>query len=272
MYRKSLLFFFILFSATLTEAKIFDAIALIVEGEAVTTTEIKAVRSQLDVSKQEAIDILIQDRLQKIAMKDTNIAEDAVDKRVALIAERNSISVSKMQKILKEQGTSWNQYRTSIKNAMKKEKFFNEKVAKEIPAPTEDQLKLFYNSNKNKFTMPSSIKVIEYSASTKQAMENFLKTKKGLKGKYLTKKTESLSPALLEMMLRTPDGKFTQYLNAGDRYIAYKIRSKEGKTNLDFESAKTAVAGYWKQEQRTKALKDYFNKMRTSADIQIIRE
>jgi peptidyl-prolyl cis-trans isomerase SurA len=272
MYRKSLLFFFTLFFVTFAEAKVFDAIVLIVEGEAITNTEIRTVRSQLGVSKEEAIDLLIQDRLQKVAMQDINIPEDAVDRKIAMIAEKNNISVKKMQNVLRSQGTSWTKYRESIRDAMKKEQFFAQKVSKEIPEPTEDQLKLFYQQHKKQFTMPSHISVIEYSAPTQKAIDKFLKTKKGLKGKASTKSTKSLNSTLLQMMLQTPNGHFTRAINAGDRYVAYKVQSKSGKTQLDFENAKPMVAGYWKQEQQGKTLKDYFKKMRTRADIQILRK
>lgn len=120
--------------------------------------------------------------------------------------------------------------------------------------------------------MPSRISVIEYSAKTQKAINKFLKTKKGLKGKASTKSTKSLNATLLQMMLQTPNGRFTRAINAGDKYVVYKVRSKSGKRQLDFENAKPMVTGYWKQEQQGKALKDYFKKMRTRADIQILRK
>ena len=46
-------------------AKMMDGIALIVEGEVVTLAEIRALRTQLGISKTKATDLLIQDRLQK---------------------------------------------------------------------------------------------------------------------------------------------------------------------------------------------------------------
>jgi len=52
----------ILFSLLLTGsyAQVFDAIAFIVEGEAVTVGELRAVQAQTGVSKKDAMDLLIQ--------------------------------------------------------------------------------------------------------------------------------------------------------------------------------------------------------------------
>ncbi|RRS32171.1 MAG: hypothetical protein P794_01990 [Epsilonproteobacteria bacterium (ex Lamellibrachia satsuma)] len=258
---------------TLAHARMVDGIALIVEGEAVTTSEIRAVQRQVGVSKAQAIDLLIQDRLQKAAMKNIHISEDEIDAKIAKIAAQNNISIPKMQKILKQRGTSWAKYRSSIREAMKKEKFYKEKVVATIPAPSEDELKLFYRNHKKEFVIPSSISMIEYSTSSKQTMEKFLRTKntKGIKSRSVTKKTKTLNPALLSMLLRTQNGAYTRPLNTGDKYVVYKVKSKNGRVGMPFESAKGAVAARWRQQQQGKALKDYFSKMRTSADVQILR-
>lgn len=270
---KKIFFFALLTSLCVLEAKMVDGIALIVEGEAVTTAEIRAVQRQMRVSKSEATDLLIQDRLQKSAMKDINIPEENIDAKIAQIAAQNNVSIPKMQKILKQQGTSWIQYRKSIRESLKKEKFFQDEVVASIPEPNESELKLYYNKHKKSFTIPVSIYMTEYTASNKKSMEKFLATKKKsyVKSRNITKSIKKLEPTLLSMLLQTPNGQYTKAINAGDRYIVYKVRSKKGKTTMPFEAAQGAVAARWKQEQQTKALKDYFQKLRTRADIQILR-
>jgi len=270
--KKFILLGFITF-LTFSHAKMLDAIAIIVEGEPITTAEIRAIQTQMSISKQKASSLLIQDRLQKSAMKDIAIDEGAIDSKISAIAAQNNLTVPKMQKILKEQGTSWSKYRSSIRNAMKKEKFFQTNVVNSIPTPTEDELKLYYNKHKKEFFAPSSVSLVEYSASTKNAMKDFLQTKKkkGVKSRSVKKMTKDLNPTLLGSILQTQDGSYTRPFNAGDRYISYKVVSKNGKVTMPFDTAKGAVAAKWKQQQQTKALKDYFEKLKTNADVQFIR-
>jgi len=270
---KKIVLFLTLTLFSLLEAKIVDAIALIVEGEPVTTAEIKALQTQMRVSKQEAINLLIQDRLQKSAMRDIKIDEALVDAKISDIASQNNITIPKMQKVLKKQGTSWNKYRSSITQAMKKEKFFRENISKSIPEPSENELKLYFKNNKKAFFIPSSISVIEYSTPTMNAMKKFLSSKKtkGVSKKSMKKNTKDLDPTLLEQMLQTQDKSFTKPLNAGDRFITYKILSKNGKRSMSFEMAKSGLSRRWKQEQQNKALKDYFEKLKTNVDIEYIR-
>jgi parvulin-like peptidyl-prolyl isomerase len=268
-----LLLLILITSFSLLNAKMVDGIALIVEGEAVTTAEIRAIRSQVGISKKEAIDLLIQDRLQKSAMRDIKVAETLVDTKVAQIAKQNNLSIPKMQKVLKRQGMTWARYRTSIRDAIKQEKFYKEVVSANIPSPSENELKILYHDNKKSFVMPTYIHVTEYSATTEATLSNFLKTKKlkNIKSKKQKKTSKDLDPEILNTFLQTPNGSYTNVLNAGDKYITYKVHSKTGKTYLSFEAARRAVESKWRQEQHSKTLKDYFGKLRTKANIQILR-
>lgn len=258
---------------TFAHAKVIDAIAIIVEGEPITTAEIRAVQQQMQVSKKQATDLLIQDRLQKSAMKDIVIPEEDIDSRIASIAAQNNLTVPKMQQILKEQGTPWSKYRSSVREAMKKEKFFQKNVVGSIPAPSDDELKLFYQNHKNEFTIPSRVSLIEYSAPTEKKMKEFLQTKnkKGIQSRSVKKSTKELNPTLLGSILNTQNGSFTRPFNAGNKYISYKVLSKEGEESMPFEAARGAITAKWKQQQQSKALKDYFEKIKTNADIQVLR-
>lgn len=258
---------------TLSQAAMIDGIAVVVEGEPITTAEIRAIEKQMNVSKEEATNLLIQDRLQKSAMKDIAIDESAIDAKIANIATQNNLTIPKMQKILEEQGTPWAKYRSSIKDAMKKEKFFQENILNTIPTPSDDELMLLYKNHKEEFAAPASVNLIEYSAATEESIKKFLETKNetGIKSQTIKKSTKTLNSALLGTILQTQDGSFTRPINAGDKYISYKVLSKEGSTAMPFEAAKGAVAAKWRQQQQGQALKDYFEKLKTNADVQILR-
>lgn len=258
---------------TFTHAKILDALALVVNGEPVTTAEIAAVQKQMNISKKQAIDLLIQDRLQKSAMKNIFIDENIIDQKISGIAAQNHLKVPQMQKILLSQGTKWNQYRNSIRESLKKEKFFQENVANNIPTPNEDELKLYYQQHVEAFILPKSIHLVEYTAKTAKAMKRFLQTnnKKGIRSRKVTKKTKDLASTMLSTLMQTKDGFVTRPFNAGDKYISYKVLSKVGKVTMPYETSKNAVLARWRQEQQGVAVKDYFKKLATNADIRRIR-
>lgn len=258
---------------TFSQAQMVNGIAMIVNGEAITTAEIRAVQKQLRLGKQQAIDMLIQDRLQKAAMKDIKVPDKDIDTKIQQIATQNNITVPKMQKVLKQQGTSWTKYRKSIRESLKKQKFYREKVVSTMSKPTEDALKIMYEKNKSQYTVPTSVSLIEYSSASEANMKKFLTTKKkvGVRSRSVKKSTSNMNSALLRTILQTQNGSFTRPINAGDKFISYKVLSKNGKKPMSFEDARPSVAGKWRQEQQGKALKDYFEKMKTNADIKVIR-
>jgi len=273
MMRKLLLLSF-LFFATLSQARVLNAIAIVVDGEPITTEEIKAVQKQLHVSKKEAEDMLIGNRLQKAAMKGISVSEDEIDQRIKLIAQQNNISVKKMQGIIKKQGQSWNRFRDQIKIAIQKQKFFRSKIAPTIAAPSEDELKIFYRNHPELFSMPSSITVIEYSAASPAKIQTMLQNpayNKGIKHKKVTFKGSDLTPQLLTMISQTPNGKFTPAFNNGSAYVTYKILGK-GKGRLKpYDDVRRGVIMAWKKEQQSGAVKRYFKRMRSGATIEILR-
>lgn len=263
-----------LFFTAFIHAEIVNGIAIIVEGEAITTSEIRTLQQKSGLSKEKTIDLLIQDRLQKVAMKEIKVTENAIDEKIKKIASLNNLSLKEMQKRLKESGMTWAKYRSSIKENLKKEKFFKSKISTTVPSPSEDELRAYYKKHPKEFVVPEKIALIEYSAKNEKAVNTFLKTasEKGIKSRSLTKRTKDMNPTLFGMFLQTPDGSFTRTMNAGDKYICYKVLSKEGRTTLSFDAAKNAVSAKWRREQQNRVIKDYFEKMKINANIQVIRK
>ena len=272
MFMKKLLLLSLLIFATLIEARIYNGVAIVVNGEPITVAEISAVQKQLGVSKKDAEDMLIQNRLQKAAMKSITVSEDEIDKRVELIAKQNNLTVKKMQAALKQQGQSWNKFRDQIKVSIQKQKFFRTKIAKTIQNPSDDELKIFYRNHRELFQTPSSVRVTEYSASTASKIQALLQNPSntsGVKKRNITFKGANVTPQLLTMISQTEVGQFTPAFNNGS---AYKVLSKGKGTTKPFKDVKNSVIMAWKKEQQTEAVDAYFKKMRSGANIEVIRK
>ncbi|HHO42738.1 MAG TPA: peptidyl-prolyl cis-trans isomerase [Epsilonproteobacteria bacterium] len=272
---KKILTILVIFATTFLSAKMTDGIAIVVENEPITLAEIRAVQQGMQVSREQAIEILIQDRLQKSAMNAIVVTETEVDQKIKEIATNNKVTMEQMQKILQEQNVSWAMYRENIKNEIKKQKFFQEQVSSSIPTPTDDELKMFYSNNIALFSLPKTIRMVEYKAKSKQKMQMFLQNPLGTSGvtsKILVKKPSEISPSLLPLLLETNEGSLTPPVNAGDGYVLYYVQAKKGTQTIDFETAKPNVLVQWREQQKERALKDYFEKLRTRATIETIRE
>jgi len=258
----------------ISQAKMINAIAIVVEGEPITTAEVKAVQTQMNVSKSKAQDMLIDNRLQKASMKGINITEDEIDLRISKIAKKNNLTVKKMQKELKKQGMPWNKFRDQIETSLKKQKFFRLKIAKIIPTPSTDELKLYYKKHPDMFKLPSSITATQYSAKSKKHLLAFLKNssnKKFIKEGDITYSGEELTPQLMSIFMDVPIGSYTSIFNNGSRFVVFRVDGHGVGEIKPFSQVQYKVAAAWRREQQTKTIKEYFQKIRRDAIIEIIR-
>jgi len=260
------------------QAQIIDAIAIDVNGEPITTLEIQAVQEKLNMSKKAAVEALIRDRLQKSAIDKANITvtPQEIDEKINQIAQSKGLTINQMKQALAQRGLSWNEYKRQLAIEIKKEKFFNQYIATNIPRPTDEDLKLYYETHKDKFQSQSisQISMIEYRSDSPEklmeAMQNPMRQIEGVSQRSLLVSSNEMNPALANLINNTPAGNFTKPINTGRGYVAYFIKSKS-QSGGGFESVKNQVAMAWLQEERLKASKDFFDKIKNNADIRVIR-
>jgi len=259
---------------TFSQAAVLNGIAMVVEGEPVTLAEIRAVQQQMGVSRDKAKDMLIENRLQKAAMKNIIVSQSEIDERIKLIAKQNNFTIEKLQSMLKTQHITWKKFREQMELSIKKQRFYSQNISNLVPDPSDTELKRFYAKSPSKFKVPSRVSVIEYRTSNEEIMKNFLldpKKSSGIQSRKVTLGTANITSSLMDKLLSTRDGAFTAHLNDGKGFVAYKVLSKSGSTSRPFADIRSMVASEWKVEQKSKAVDDYFKKMKSSASIVVIR-
>ena len=268
---------FLLFSLISTQAQVIDAVAIDVEGEAITTLEIQAVQQKMNMSKQAAVEALIQDRLEKSAMKKANIqvSHDEIQSKVQSIASAKGMSQMQMKDILAKKGLTWDNYIKQLTMEIKKEHFFRENIAGSVTPPSEAELEVYYNMHKEQFSSaPVQMSLIVYVAPTieklKEAIANPMRPVEGVQKKNILASSNEMSPQLLGLINKTPINSFTSPVNTGKGIIAYFVKSK-GQQQGGFEAVKNSVAQRWMQEQQGQAGQDFFNKLKSNANIRVIR-
>ncbi len=261
-------------------AQIIDAIAIDVDGEPITTLEIEAVQTKLNMSKKAAIEALIKDRLEKSAIEKAHItvSPEEIDAKIEQIASARGITQEDMKLALTKKGLTWSAYKKQLAIEIKKEKFFAKNIASTISRPTEDELKLYYETHKDKFTQATSItqvSLIAYASNSssklEKAMQNPMKMIDGVQQKSMLVSSNEMNPKLFDIINNTPEGSFTQPINTGRGFVAYFIKSKSNQGKGGFEMVKNNVAMAWLQEERIKASKNFLSKLKNNANIRVIR-
>ena len=273
-------FIVLLFFIVKINAQIIDAIAIDVDGEPITTLEIEAVQAKLNMSKKASIEALIKDRLEKGAIERANItiSPEEIDAKIEQIAQVRRLTQEQMREALAKRGLSWESYRKQLEIEMKKEKFFAQNIASNIQRPTDDDLRLYYETHKDKFSSDaptSQISLIAYSSNSsrklQEAMQNPMRVIDGVKQQSILASSSDMNPKLFSIINSTPEGTFTKPINTGRGFVAYFVKSKSNQGIGGFEVVKNRVAMAWLAEERAKAVKNFVDKLKNSADIRIIR-
>jgi len=216
--------------------------------------------------------------LEKSAIEKANIevTPQEIDEKIKQIASARRLSIDEMKKALAKNGLTWEAYKKQLATEIKKEKFFMRNIASSIPRPTDEDLKLYYETHKDKFQSSpvSQISMIEYSSNSSQklleAMQNPMRQIEGVTQKSILASSNEMNPMLYSLINSTPNGSFTKPINTGRGFVAYYVKSKSSQGS-GFESIKNQVAMAWMQEERMKASKNFLDKLKNSADIRVIR-
>jgi len=270
----------LLFAVIALQAQIIDAIAIDVDGEPITTLEIEAVQAKLNMSKKASVEALIKDRLEKSAIEKANIivSPEEVNAKIEQIASARRISKEDMKLALSKKGLTWEAYTKQLAIEIKKEKFFTKNIASTISRPTEDELRLYYETHKDKFssdTPITQVSLIAYASNSsiklQEAMQNPMKMIDGVKQKSILASSNEMNPQLFNIIDATPEGSFTKPINTGRGFVSYFVKSKSNQGEGGFEMVKNSVAMAWMQEERAKAGKNFLSKLKNNANIRVIR-
>ena len=267
----------LLFCMIGSEAQVIDAVAIDVEGQAITTLEIQAVQQNLKMSKEATIEMLIRDRLEKAAITNSGItvSDDEVQAKIANVAASKNMTIAQMKSILQKRGLTWDAYLKKIKIELQKERFFQTYILSTIDKPSDAELETYYNTHKEEFSSaPTQMSLVAYTSDSanllKEAISNPMKPLSGVTKKNILASSDQMSPALLNLIEQTPANSFTKPVNTGKSFVAYFVKSK-GSGQSGFAAVKNAVLSSWIQSKRTQASKDFLNKLKSNAKIRVIR-
>ncbi len=254
------------------------AVSMSVDNEPITLYEIQTLSMQHQISKKEAVDRLIQIKIEDIEIKNLNIVVSPYDvqKRLSEIAKQNGMDESTFKKALALEGKSEKSLKKELEDGLKREKLYTKIVSAKLKQPDEDEVKAYYEQHKSKFSMPSSIELIEYLSPSADALE--LQKRQPMVNmqniQVTPKKLElnSINPQLAQLLTNTPVGSFTPVLNLGQHKGMFFIQ-KLGDAKLgSYELSKKAVFETMMRQREQSVLIEYFEKKKSEAVIKTVRK
>jgi parvulin-like peptidyl-prolyl isomerase len=267
----------LLFGFTTSFGGLVDAISIVVDGEPITLYEIYKLSKKSGLPKEKAVEYLIKERLKDKELKRLSIVVDDFDvnQEIERIAQQNGIDSLKLREIIVNRGMEWDKYKQTIKEKLQQQRLYKKILSTKIEQPSEETLKEYYQLNIEKFSIPKEIDVIQYSATTREAlqkiMQNPMATISGVTQQAITIKSEKLNQQLLFMLTNTQKGSFTQIIPVNGKFVTFFIQDFIDQKPIPYEDAREKVYAKWMEEKRKEAIESHFEKLRSAANIKILR-
>ena len=259
-------------------AKLIGGVSIVVNNEPITLYEIEQFSKKYSVSKNEAINRLIEKKIEESQLKKLGIyvQDYEITQKMEDLARSNGISLRDFEKLIIEDGKDIDSVKEQIKNSLKKEKLYKSIVSKKIKQPDEEELKNYYNRHKELFYVPKEIDLIEYTSTSRRALETLVKSPlskiDGIKTTPKVVPTSSMHPNLLFVLKNIKEGSFSPIMSANNEYALLFIKKKIDKKLLPFESAKQDVFARVMNEKEKAIMAEYFSKLKATANIEVVRK
>lgn len=264
-------------AACVLNAGTVDGVALTVNGKVITMYEIVKLSEQKKISRQDAVELLVEKKLEEAELAKQNVKVDDFDvqRKIEQIAASNGLSLLAFKDALSARLINYEDYKNEIRNKMAKERFFQKITYQKFTPVDEKDLKLYFENNKAEFATPAKIEVLQYSAKDKNALEKAvlspMANEPSVAKEEVIIETKALDASLLYILKNTKDGSFTQIMPVKDRFVSFYIKDKKEFGTPEFESVKNEVAEKFASKKEESAIKDYFEKVKASAKIKVIR-
>ncbi len=272
------IFAVLIFWANLSYAGMVDAISVIINNEPITLYEIYKYSDKLHISTKESLDILIRQKLEDAQIKKLNISASdfEVESYIKKLAAKNGISEFKFFEMLKSKNINENDYRKDVKKKIEQEKLYGRIFSGNNTIVDEKTLENYYKNNKNKFVMAKSFITVAYESPSKTSLEKIRKNPMlsipGVKAKQVQFQSGKMNGNLENLLNQTKSGEFTPALKMGEGYTMFYIKEKNGVTTVPFAKVKDYIRSLLSSKKEKAAIDDYFNKIRSIADVKVLRK
>jgi len=263
--------------ATLGFSGIITGVSVIINNEPITLYEVYKYSQKYKVSRKESLNMLVREKLEKTQIKKLRIDADIfeVDKYIEDLASKNGLSQYEFLNMLKSKEIKIDEYKTELKEKIKRDKLYQSIFRDKIKGIEDHEIEKFYKDNSDEFKLANSFYISIYTSQNEKELQdiqnNPMLQPVGVKIESKQLKANSIDNKLKALLNGTKQGKFTQILNIQNTPTMFLVKEKKDFTVLPFEDVKGTIYRVVSKQKEDKAVKDYFEKLKSSATIKVVR-
>ena len=263
--------------ATLGFSGIISGVSVIINDEPITLYEVYKYSEKYKISRKESLNLLVREKLEQSEMKKLRINADIfeVDQYIEKLANNNGMNQYEFLNMLKTKNIKIDEYKTDVKNKIKKDKLYRSIFADKLKGLENSELEEFYNSNPNQFKIANTFTVTEYSAQDGNALVAVIKNPmlqpEGVQVEEKVLKANTLNNQVKALLNGTKNGTFSKILNLNNKPTMFYLKNKGDFITLAFDDVKQSIYKVLSKQKEEKIIKDYFEKLKSSASIDVVR-
>ncbi|GAA9022507.1 hypothetical protein HpHA121_10660 [Helicobacter pylori] len=260
------------------EDKVVGGISLLVNGSPITLYQIQEEQEKSKVSKAQARDRLIAERIknQEIERLKIHVDDDKLDQEMAMMAQQQGMDLDHFKQMLMAEG-HYKLYRDQLKEHLEMQELLRNILLTNVDTSSETKMREYYNKHKEQFSIPTEIETVRYTSTNQEDLERAM-ADPNLEVPGVSKANEkiemkTLNPQIAQVFISHEQGSFTPIMNGGGgQFITFYIKEKKGKNEVRFSQAKQFIAQKLVEESKDKILEEHFEKLRVKSRIVMIRE
>jgi peptidyl-prolyl cis-trans isomerase SurA len=273
---------FVTLSATLlfspANAGTIDGVAVIINKEPITLYDVFKYSQRFNISKKESLDILVRQKLEESEIKKQGITVDGfeVDQYIENLAISNKMSQYDFLTMIRSKNIDVSEYKEDLKKKLQRDKLYKKIVNTKMQQMSDGELQAYYNENLNEFSQAGSFDVTIYTSANQQSLATMQNNPMSAasdvelkEGKLEASKTD---PKLTALLNKTAIGKFSSIVKSdANNYAMFFVKDKQNVQSVAFADAKNYIYSKLSEGKEQKAIEEFFEKLKSSANIQVLR-
>jgi len=272
---------FVTLSATLlfspASAATIDGVSVIINKEPITLYDVFKYSQRFNISKKESLDILVRQKLEDSEIKKLGISVDnfEVDQYIENLAISNNMSQFDFLNMIRSKNIEVSEYKEDLKKKLQRDKLYKKIISTKMQQMSDGELQAYYNDNLHEFSQASAFDVTIYTSANQQSLaaiqSNPMSAASDVQLQEGRIDAGKADPQLLTLLNKTPKGKFSSISKSDSNYVMFFVKEKHNVQSVSFADAKNYIYNKLGEGKEQKAIEEYFEKLKSSANIQVVR-
>lgn len=214
------------------EDKVVGGISLLVNGSPITLYQIQEEQEKSKVSKAQARDRLIAERIknQEIERLKIHVDDDKLDQEMAMMAQQQGMDLDHFKQMLMAEG-HYKLYRDQLKEHLEMQELLRNILLTNVDTSSETKMREYYNKHKEQFSIPTEIETVRYTSTNQEDLERAM-SNPNLEVPGVSKANEkiemkTLNPQIAQVFISHEQGSFTPVMNGGGGSLSPFISRKK---------------------------------------------